>query len=504
MTAALAIEAPVRPGALAWRTHLAVLGGAVAALLLLFRRDAAHMVSIWWHDATFNHCLLILPIAAWLVWQRLPELRRLVPVAWPPGLLLAGAGAAAWLVGEAGTVAIARHLGLVLMVQGAILACLGPAVARGLAFPLFFLLFLVPAGEALVPPLQTLTAHLSMALLAVSGVPAHLEGIFITTPTGYFEVAEACAGVRFLVAMAAYGALVANLCFRSWRRRAAFMAAALLVPILANGVRAWGTIYIAHRTSVDFAVGFDHILYGGLFFGAVMVLIMAAAWPFFDRAPRDPFFDPARLQPTPPPARPLPAVAAGLAALALAPLLWSAAVLAAGARELPEHFAFPEIAGWTRLAPAEDWQPAFHGADRLHAARYRDAAGREVDLVLAAFAAQGEGRQLVGFGQAEAPGWVWSAPAPAPPGGAAARFASHGRQREVVTFHLVGDRLTGSRVAVKIETMKVRLIGGPQRAATLMVSAEAPAAGVSPRPALDAFLAALGPPRALVAQAAGD
>jgi exosortase len=72
--------------------------------------------------------------------------------------------------------------------------------------------------------------------------------VFITAPGGYFEVAEACSGVKFLIAMVAYGTLVANVCFRSWPRRAAFMAMALVVPILANGVRAWGTVFIAGRS----------------------------------------------------------------------------------------------------------------------------------------------------------------------------------------------------------------------------------------------------------------
>jgi exosortase/archaeosortase family protein len=58
-------------------------------------------------------------------------------------------------------------------------------------------------------------------------------------------VAEACSGVKFLIAMVALGVLVANVCFRSWHRRAAFMALCVAVPILANGVRAWGTIYAA-------------------------------------------------------------------------------------------------------------------------------------------------------------------------------------------------------------------------------------------------------------------
>jgi len=287
---ALAIR--FKAGALAgWRAHLAALGLACLAILLLFARDAADIAAIWWSSSTFNHCLLIGPIIAWLVWQRLPELSRLTPAAWAPGLILAGAGALGWLLGEAGGIAFARHLGLAFMLQGAVIACLGKAVARGLAFPLFYALFLVPVGEELVPAMQTLTARIAAGLLALAGVPAHLEGVFITTPTGYFEVAEACAGVKFLIAMIAFGALVANVCFRSWPRRIAFMTASILIPILANGVRAWGTIYISHLTSVDFAASFDHVVYGGIFFAIVIALIIGAGWRFFDRGVGDPWFD---------------------------------------------------------------------------------------------------------------------------------------------------------------------------------------------------------------------
>ena len=76
------------------------------------------MASIWWNSATFNHCLLIPPIIGWLIWQRLPELRQLAPAAWWPGLLLVGAGALGWLLGEASGVDFARHLGLLLHASG--------------------------------------------------------------------------------------------------------------------------------------------------------------------------------------------------------------------------------------------------------------------------------------------------------------------------------------------------------------------------------------------------
>jgi len=510
MTAILPI-AQARPAAAeGWRPHLAALGAVSAAILLLFRRDAADIVAVWLQSPTFNHCLFILPLIAWLVWQRLPELRRLAPAAWAPGLLLVAAGALGWLLGEAGSVALARHAGLVLMLQGAVIACLGKAVSRGLAFPIFYALFLIPAGQEIVPAMQTVTARMCMALLGLAGIPAHIEGVFITTPTGYFKVAEACSGVMFLVAMLAYGALAANVCFRTWKRRALFMAAAIVIPVLANGVRAFGTIYIAERVDADFAAGFDHVFYGWIFFAIVIALLMAAGWRFFDRKPGDPWFDPRALQPEGMAAGGTPRllqVAAAVLALAAAPPLWSAAIASAGSRA-PADIVLPQVEGWQRVArdKGRPWQPHFGGADMIRIGRYRSRAGQEVDLAIALFARQAEGRELVGYGQgavASQGAWSWAADAEAPPRGKAERISSHGTIREVASFYRVGDILTGSAAAVKLATVRARLLGGPQRAVAVLVSAEAPAAGVDPRPAIDAFLKDLGPLDALADRAAG-
>ncbi|WP_324750312.1 exosortase A [Sphingomonas sp. LY54] len=500
MTAQAAIVRAAGRADPAWRPHLLALAGAAAGILVVFHRDAADMVRIWLNSSTYNHCALILPIIAWLVWQRRPALDRLAPAAWAPGLVLVAAGALLWLLGEAGGVALARHLGLVLMLQATVIACLGKSVARGLAFPLFYALFLVPAGDEIVPLMQTVTAELCMALLRLSGIPAHLEGIFITIPSGLFRVAEACAGVKFLVAMVALGALVANLCFRSWKRRALFMLAAVAIPILANGVRAWGTIYIAHVTDSDFAAGVDHVIYGWIFFAIVIALTLGVGWRFFDRAPGDPWFDPEALRSVP--GKPQRAVQIAAAALAIAavPPLWSAAV-AAGSHA-PSDIALPSVPGWQRVAGDLDWQPHFAGADRIRIGRYRDAMGREVDLAIAVFARQGEGREMVGFGQgAVGPEGEWTriAATPPPSDGRSERIGSGGTVREVATFYRVGDLVTGSEYRVKLETMKTRLLGGPQRAVALLVSAPEPDA----RPAIDAFLHDLGPIAPVADRAAG-
>jgi exosortase A len=486
-----------------WRLALGLLGGLWLTILLIFARDAATMADIWWNSSTFGHCLFVGPIVAWLVWQRAPELRRLVPRAWWPGLLLVAAGAVGWLLGMAAGVALARHLGLVLMLQGAVVACLGRAVARGLLFPMFYMLFLVPAGDPLVAPLQTLTANMSMALLRAAGVPAQIQGVFITIPNGWYEVAEACSGVKFLVAMIAYGALVANLCFRSPQRRMLFMLAAVVVPVVANGLRAFGTIYVGHLTNGTRAGDFDHIVYGWIFFALVIASVMAIGWRFFDRGPNDGWFDAAELQPVrPAPDRLRRAMAVTGAALmiALTPPAWLAALATGGAEALPAHIEPPAVPGWSRVdnGPRHSWRPRFDGADHQVIGHYRDGAGHVVDLAIAAYADQAEGREIVGYGQGAIDpqaDWGWTDDTAAPADGRAFRISAPGPLvREVATFYRIGDVTTGSGARVKLETLKVRLLGGRQRAVALLVSAEQPTPGVSARPQIDAFLHSLGDP----------
>lgn len=486
-----------RPSLAGWRGQLTALGIVACAILLLFHRDVIGMLSIWWNASTFGHCLFVPILIAWLVQQRLPGLRRLEPVAWVPGFLWLALGAFTWLLGEAAGVALFRHAALILMLQGAVVALLGPVVSRALLFPLFYAFFMIPVGEEIVAPLQLVTARLSMVLLGLSGVPAHMDGIFITTPTGYFEVAEACSGAKFVIAMTAYGALVCNVCFQSWPRRILFMAGALSLSVLANGVRAFATILVAHLTDIDAAVGFDHVLYGWIFFAIIMTVVMTMAWPFFDRRPSDPWFDPERLQN---PARGrismIAAVSVSLA-LIVTPPLWLAGG-AAAASPLPGAPALPKVRGWTQThdQPRTPWKPRFDGADHLVMARYRSARGQVVDLAIATFDHQEEGRELVGFAQGAADPdqhWTWSSPAPAPANARGEQITAPGPViRHVVSFYRIGaGTLTGNAPQIKIATMKARLLGQDQRAVAVLVTAEE-REGMPADAAIAAFLHNLG------------
>lgn len=479
----------------AWQRSLRYLGAAWAGLFLLFWRDAGDMVAIWWNSSTFNHCLLIVPILIWLVVQRKELLAELKPTPWTLALLYGAVGAGGWLLGDAAGLAVARQLGLIMMLQGSVAAILGPNVARGLLFPLFYMFFLVPVGEEAVPALQTLTAKMCMIFLGWTGIPAHIDGIFITTPAGLFRVAEACSGVKFLIAMVAYGVLVANLCFKSWGKRAAFMAVCVVVPIFANGLRAFGTIYVAEQSGIAFAANFDHVFYGWIFFGIVIAAVMAIGWRFFDKRADAPAFDPSTLQS--PVSKTTTAVRAlaGLLFVAAVPFGWSSYV-AAKSSPVPERIALPQVEGWRIVpyAPNVHWTPSFVGGSHYLSGRYRNAAGQEADLFVVVYDRQTEGRELVGYGQGaiDPEGyWSWTADTPAPADGHSERIKTKGATREVVSFYRVNGTTSGSAARIKLATLQARLTGGNQQAVAILISAEQ-VGERSARPTIDAFVKSLG------------
>ncbi|HTN14040.1 MAG TPA: exosortase A [Sphingomonadaceae bacterium] len=482
---------------------LARLALAWVGLIAWFWHDWAEMADQWWNSSTYNHILLVPLIVGWLVWLRARELAQLTPSPWWPGLVLSGAAVFLWLLGAISGLNLARQLGAVLALQGAAIALLGPRVSMGLLFPLAYLLFLVPFGDELVPALQMITAKLTIAFTHLSGIPAEIEGVFIDTPAGLFEVAEACSGVKFLIAMIALGTLVAHVCFERWGRRIAFFAVAVVLPVLANGVRAWGTIYIAQFQGVEFAKGFDHIFYGWVFFAIVMAMLLALGWRYFDRAPDDPLIDAAVIA-----SSPLLAklerlrmngwgVFAAIAAFALLTGAWAAHAERLAA-PVPPQIALPVVPGWQMAdyRPQVWWEPRASGADHRLLGRYIDGEGHEVEVFYALYAAQDEGREAGAFGQgALVPDsdWRWLKPGPPVANAQSDLLLAQGRvTRMAATFYRTGNLLTGSNSRLKLANMRDRLLMRAEPTMTLILSAE-DRPGHPAAQSISAFLRATGP-----------
>ncbi|MDE2596173.1 MAG: exosortase A [Sphingomonadales bacterium] len=486
-----------------WHRPLLWLALAWAGIVGLFLADWAAMADQWWDSSTYNHVLLVPAILGWLVALRWGQLQRLVPQGWWPGLVLFAGAVLLWVLGSFAGFSLAKQVAVVAMLIASLMALLGPRVAAGLAFPLGYMAFLVPFGDELIPFLQIVTAKITIALVQLSGVPARIDGVFIDTPAGLFEVAEACSGVKFLIAMIAFGVLVANVCFVSWLRRALFLAACVVIPILANGVRAWGTVYVAQYKGAAYAGGFDHIIYGWVFFAVVIAVTLAAAWRFFDRAVDDRMIDAEALAASPLlgrleklSIRPLAALGV-MAALVLAGQAWSRAADELSA-PVPAHIVLPEVPGWTRAdyAPRTWWEPRAQGADHRLLGRYRDAAGHQVDVFYALYAGQDEGKEAGGFGQGALPlgeGWSWQAPGATVPDAKTDRLLSKDRvERYAETYYRTGSLLTGSNTRLKLANIADRLLLRERTTMLLILSAEADGKA-DPGVGLDAFRKAMGP-----------
>jgi len=231
------------------------------------------IVSIWVRSETFAHGFVVVPIFLWLIWRDRAAL-ALLPIRpyWPAlvGIALAGL---AWIVGEAASVLALEQFAIVAMVPLLMWAILGTAVVRSLAFPIAFLFFAVPFGEFLVPTLIDWTADFTIAALKATGIPVFREGNHFQIPSGRWSVVEACSGIRYLIASMMVGCLYAYLTYRSLRRRLLFVGFSILVPILANWLRAYMIVMIGHLSGNKLAVGVDHLIYGWLFFGVVMAIM---------------------------------------------------------------------------------------------------------------------------------------------------------------------------------------------------------------------------------------
>jgi len=310
--------------------------------------------------------------------------------------LLIAAAALVWLLGELAAVNAVTQLALVALLVLTVPAVLGLSVTRLIIFPLGFLFFAVPIGEFLLPQLMEWTANFTVLALRLSGVPVYREGLQFVIPSGNWSVVEACSGVRYLIASLTVGALFAYLNYKSTKRRILFVLASIVVPVVANWVRAYMIVMLGHLSGNKLAVGVDHLIYGWLFFGVVMMLmfIIGARWTESGELTSDRGSVTAEKKSMTAPR--LWAVTAGFATLMAVPhvALWA---LESGTEGDTVQFTVPAALapGWKVVSQdVVHFKPAFQNPSAEMAASYASQ-GRTVGLYLGYYHHQNYSQKLV-------------------------------------------------------------------------------------------------------------
>jgi exosortase A len=268
-----------------WIVAAASLAAGALAFGLAFHVEVVRAVEVWNDSTAYNHCFLILPICAYLIWERRREIaaRSPRPSPWPV-LAMLPVGLV-WLFAAQAQIMEGRQLAAMTLFELFLLAVLGFQVWRVSAFALLYLYFLVPSGAFLTEPMQDFAARFAVRGVQLLGIPVYSDGFDIEVPGARFTVAEACAGLRFLIASVALGTLYGYMMYRSWTRRAAFIAVSIIVPIVANGLRVMGIVVLGYWLGNAQAAVADHLIYGWVFFSMVSVILILLGLPFRQEAP---------------------------------------------------------------------------------------------------------------------------------------------------------------------------------------------------------------------------
>jgi len=377
-----------------WMRYGLFAGLAAIGVMGLFYDTVRSMVEIWTRSETFTHGFLILPLSAWLVWEKRTQLAKLLPAPEYRALLLALPFGFAWLLGRLVDVLVVQQFAFVGLLIVVLWAVLGNRVARFLAFPLGFLFMAVPVGEGLIPPMMDFTADATVELLRFTGIPVYREGTFFSIPSGDWSVVEGCSGVRYLIASVTLGLLYAYLTYTKLWKRVLFVVFSFVIPVIANWLRAYMIVMIAHLSDMRLALGVDHFIYGWVFFGIVITImfVIGAFW-------RDPPAPDPELQTADGTEGRKAAPTAALAALAVA-ALWPLAAYAlerdSGLDGSSIELSVPATANGWQLAgeAAWDWRPRIVNPD-AEIYRFYQKDGRPLALYLGLYLTQRQDAELV-------------------------------------------------------------------------------------------------------------
>jgi exosortase A len=465
-----------------WRPATLAVVALLACWGTLYWRSIRAIVNTWNTDATFSHGFLVPVLALLLVWRERHRLASIHPCPTYWGIVFIAVGTMLWAAGTMGYVLVLQEFAVVILLQAALLSILGWTAIRRMLFPLLFLFFAVPFGDSLVSPLQDVTATFLVQALRISGISVLLEDRIVTTPSGNWEVAEACSGMRYLVSSVVLAAFVVHLGFRKSQlhKRILVLLTFILVPIIANGLRAYGIVLLGYITNNRLARGVDHIIYGWIFFGVITFGTIALTSRWRDEivgqsdeiatAPQDNGSRSSRWQFA-------TAALISMTVLSVGPVLQqrTARQQVTTISVMPLQVSMP----WRAIPGAtKDWTPLAHAARSEFAQRYIQNAS-SVDLSIAYYSTQTGGVPITApwnlvSDKRWVPGKLY--PTTIIVDGREVRvmetvIRSAYTKRLVWNWYWVAGQFTGNATYVKYLQARTRLLGGPTVAAVVSVGA---------------------------------
>jgi exosortase len=243
----------------------------------LYHYVITRLVRDWYTDDNYSHGFLIIPIAAYFVWERRAKLKEAMRAASNWGLIVVLGSMAILLAGILGSELFLTRLSILGAISGVILFLYGWNHLKILSLPIAFLLLMIPIPAIIFNqiafPLQLLASRFGEIALVICKVPVLREGNVIHLANTSLEVAEACSGIRSLISLLTLGIVYGYFTDSRLWVRIILSIGSIPIAIAANGIRVAGTGIAAHFYGAAAAQGFFHSFSGWIIFIAAFIMM---------------------------------------------------------------------------------------------------------------------------------------------------------------------------------------------------------------------------------------
>jgi exosortase len=258
---------------------LAIWIGSIAAL---YGPVVIRMARQWQDDVTYSHGWVIAPIALMLVWRQRDRLRTAPLTPSRAGLAVVIGSLFVFVAGTLAAELFLTRISLIGVLAGTVLYTCGRTHLTLVAFPLLFLVFMIPLPaivfDRAAVSLQLVASALGERLIRAGGVAVLRDGNVLRLASITLEVDEACSGIRSLMALVSVTTLVGYLFEPIWWRRVAVAVAAVPLAVALNAARIGLTGMAALRYGPSAARGAVHEATGMVVFVVALACVCAVHW----------------------------------------------------------------------------------------------------------------------------------------------------------------------------------------------------------------------------------
>ena len=252
---------------------------------LAFYKTLSALIRYSLRNDSSSHIILIPFIALFLIYMERQRIFSITRMSIGPGVGLAFAGSVLFVLAnrssfprDGNSQISLQTLAVLLVWAGGFLLCYGFLAFRAAAFPLLFLLLMVPLPDVILEratyALQAGSTEITYLIFQIVGTPVSRHGFLLSVPGVTIEVAKECSSIRSSIALFITCLLAAHLYLRTGWKKFVVVVLALLLSVVKNGIRIATLTLLSLYVNPGFLNGRLHQQGGFLFFLLALLILL--------------------------------------------------------------------------------------------------------------------------------------------------------------------------------------------------------------------------------------